>query len=159
LISPIPPLDYGHDSWIHDFTEMLGSRRVLGRVLQLYRRHPHNASTWAFNGAQRASPMVMMRPSAGKDLSPEYAKRCRALSLMRDRVEALGRERFAELGAGRSYDEVIREFDAAIQAVDRRSAVFRSGPLKRRMLAVELLAGGHYRHFLGWRSFVKDLVR
>ena len=26
LVSPIPALDYGHDSWIHDFTDVLAGR-------------------------------------------------------------------------------------------------------------------------------------
>lgn len=159
LISPIPALDYGHDSWIHDFTEMVGGRRVVDQVLQLYRRHGANASNWAFNGTARATPLVVMRPSAGKDLTSEYAKRINALSLMRQRVRALGPAGFAELRAGRSYEAVERDLSRAIAAVERRSSVFRRGWLGRKALAVRLLAGGDYRYFLGWRSFVKDLIR
>lgn len=159
LISPVPPLDYGHDSWIHDFTEMVGGRRVLPKVLQFYRRHDANASNWAFNGTARASPFVMMRPSAGRDLSPEYAKRIRALSLMLERVEALGRNKFSELRTSRGYDEVIADLERAVEAVERRSGVFRKGRHSRKLLALQLLARGDYRYFLGWRSFVKDLIR
>lgn len=159
LVSPIPPLDYGHDSWIHDFTEMLGGRRVLPRVLQLYRRHGENVSNWAFNGTARASWLVVMKPSAGRDLSPEYAKRHRALSLMRKRVKALGPAGLAELGARPGYDELLNDLNRAIAAVGRRADVFRRGWFGRKLLALRLLGGGDYRYFLGWRSFVKDLIR
>lgn len=159
LVSPIPPLDYGHDSWIHDFTEVLGGRRVLVQVLQLYRRHDENVSNWAFNGTARASPLVVMRPSSGRDLSGEYAKRQGALCLMRDRVEGLGREGFAQIGAGRSYDETLAHLARAITAVERRSEVFKRGAFGRKLLALRLLGAGDYRFFLGWRSFAKDLVR
>lgn len=159
LVSPIPPLNYGHDSWIHDFTEILGSRRVLPRVLQLYRRHGDNVSNWAFNGPAKASPIVVMRPSAGRDLGPEYAKRVRALTLMRDRVAALGPSDYATVGAGRGYDEVLAECERAIAAVTRRSAIFGRGWLDRKWLALRLLAAGDYRYFLGVRSFAKDIIR
>lgn len=159
LIAPIPPLEYGHDSWIHEFTEMVGGRKVLPRVLQLYRRHGQNASTWAFNGSERATPLDVMRPSAGKDLTGEYAKRCRALSLMLQRVRALGPEQFAELRAPRSYDQVVDDLIRASRAVERRAGVFRGDWFARKALALRLLLGGDYRHFLGWRSFVKDIVR
>jgi hypothetical protein len=159
LVSPIPALDYGHDSWIHDFTEAIGGRSVLSRVLQLYRRHGQNASTWIFNGAERASPAKLMAPSAGQDLSGQYAKRVRALSLMRERVCALGPEAFRELGSGRGYEEVVADLSSAIAAVERRTAVFRRGWWGRKTLALRMLASGDYRHFLGWRSFAKDLIR
>jgi glycosyltransferase involved in cell wall biosynthesis len=159
LVSPIPPLEYGHDSWVHEFTEMLGSRRVLPRVLQLYRRHDDNVSNWAFNGPARASPIVVMRPSAGQDLGPAYANRVRALTLMRDRVVALGPTEYAAVGAARGFDEVVADFNRAIAAVTRRSAIFGRGWLGRKWLALRLLAAGDYRYFLGVRSFAKDLIR
>jgi glycosyltransferase involved in cell wall biosynthesis len=159
LLSPVPPLDYGHDSWIHDFADILGARHVLRRVLQFYRRHGENASNWAFNGEERASPLVVMRPSAGRNLTSEYAKRRRALSTMRERVCALGPEAFAGLGLPRSYEEVLETLERAIRAVDRRSQIFERDWLGRKLLALQLLCGGDYRHFLGWRSLGKDLIR
>src|SRR5206468_3743472 len=108
------PLEYGHDSWIHDFTETLGGRRVLPTVLQLYRRHGRNASNWAFNSSERASPLVVMRPSAGKDLTFEYSKRRRARWLMRERVCALGPESFAQLCNAHTYEEVVQDLTRAI---------------------------------------------
>lgn len=159
LISPVPVLDYAHDCWIHEFAEIIGGRRVLPKVLQFYRRHGANASNWAFNGSARASPFVMMRPNAGKDLSPEYAKRCRALSLMLERLQALGRDRFKVLGANRPYDEVIEDLRHAIAALKRRAGIFRRGPFSRKAIAFQLLARGEYQYFLGWRSFLKDLIR
>jgi hypothetical protein len=159
LISPIPPLEYGHDSWIHDFTEVLGGRRVLPRVLQLYRRHGANASNWAFNNSSRASPVALMQLSAGRDLTPEYAKRAQALLLMRERVEALGPDALAELHIEGRRQVIIDSLTSAADAWQRRSRVFHRGWLGRKAVAIGLLARGDYRHFLGWRSFAKDLVR
>jgi hypothetical protein len=159
LVSPVPSLNFGHDSWLHDFTHVLGGRLVLEQPLQLYRRHGENASTWAFNGSARATPFVMMRPTSGQDLSPMYENRVRALSLMRGRVEALGRERFGELRCHSNYDEVLTDLSCAIGALQRRTGVFRLGWFGRKQLAFRLLVGGDYQYFLGWRSFLKDLIR
>jgi glycosyltransferase involved in cell wall biosynthesis len=159
LVSPIPHLNYGHDSWIHDFTEVLGGRRVLHRVLQLYRRHGHNASTWAFSSRSRASPIVVMRPSAGKDLTSEYEKRLCAITLMRARIVALGPDAFEEIRSGRDYESIISDLASAITAVETRKDMFRRGWLGRKRLAAAMLTKGQYRHFLGWRSFAKDMIR
>ena len=159
FISPIPPLNYGHDSWIHDFCDLLRGRRVVPQVLQLYRRHEGNVSTWAFNSADRASPTVVMQPSAGKDLTDAYDNRLRALRLMRERVEAVGQHEHDRLNRNRSYAAVLADIDHAMAAVERRKAVFRKGPLARRAHAASLFLRGDYRHFLGLRSFAKDLIR
>jgi glycosyltransferase involved in cell wall biosynthesis len=159
FISPIPQLDYGHDSWIHDFSEHLGARRVLFDVLQLYRRHENNASTWAFTSKELASPAVVMRPTAGKDISPAYVKRLRALRLMRERVGALGTNEHDLLNGNLSYTEVIRRIDGSIGAHERRLKLIRDNWIRRKLMALHLGARGDYRYFLGWRSFAKDLIR
>ncbi len=159
LISPIPALNYGHDSWIHDFTEALGARRVIPEVLQLYRRHGGNVSSWAFNGSERASPLVVMQPSAGQDLTAAYANRIRALSLMLERVRAMTPDCYEQVNRNRSRERVISELERSVRSVKRRMQVFRRGWLGRKLLAIGLLIRGDYRHFLGWRSFAKDLVR
>ena len=159
FVSPVPPLNYGHDSWIHDFCDLLDGRRMLAVVLQLYRRHEGNVSTWAFNSAERASPTMVMQPSAGKDLTDAYDNRLRALRLMRERVQVLGEAEYDRINRNRSYTDVLTEIDRAMAAVERRKAVFRRGPLAKRMLALGMGLRGDYRYFLGWRSLAKDLVR
>lgn len=159
LVSPVPALDYGHDSWIHDFADMVGGRKVVDDVLQLYRRHDENVSNWAFNGSAKASPKVVMQPSAGSDLTGAYDKRVTALKLMRERVEGLGPDRFAALRTGRDFKHVLAGFDHAIAAVERRKRVFRKGRLGKVALATQMLVAGDYHYFLGLRSFVKDLIR
>jgi hypothetical protein len=159
FVSPVPKLDYGHDSWIHDFCDLLGGRRVLFDVLQLYRRHESNVSTWAFNSAEKASPAVVMKPSAGKDLTNAYDNRLRALRLMRERVQAVGQERHDLINRNRDYAAVLNEIDRAKAAVERRKTIFRKGALAKRALALGLWLRGDYRYFLGWRSLAKDLIR
>jgi hypothetical protein len=43
--------------------------------------------------------------------------------------------------------------------VEQRAGIFRVGWFERKALASRMLISGDYRYFLGWRSFVKDLLR
>ncbi|WP_118857360.1 glycosyltransferase family 2 protein [Sphingomonas mesophila] len=159
LASPIPALDFGHDSWVHELAHALDSRLIVPEVLQLYRRHGANASNWGFDGAKPATPLTIMKPSAGKDLSPIWKKRERAFALIGERLRSLGPQAYGRLGARRTYAEALAEVDNARDAVVRRMAVFGKGRTGRMRLALSLLLRGDYRHFLGWRSFLKDLIR
>ena len=159
LVCPVPPLDYGHDTWVNDFAAMLGAKRIIERPLQDYRRHVANASFTAMDGRVRANPLTILRPSMGKDLTRDWQKRLDALDEMHRRLVALGRDGFAELGTHRSWEQVLAEIRSAQAAVRRRMAVFRRGWAGRKLIAGEMLLRGDYRHFSGWRSFAKDLVR
>lgn len=159
FVSPVPPLDYGHDTWVNEFAAVLGAKRIIERPLQDYRRHISNASYTAMDGSARATPLTILRPNIGKDLTPEWKKRRSAIEEMHRRVIALGRDGFAELGTRRSWDEVVADLEHARSAVTRRMTVFRRGFIGRTLLATQMLLRGDYRHFSGWRSFAKDLIR
>ena len=159
LISPVPALDYGHDSWIHDFTHMIGGRYVLETPLQLYRRHGGNVSNWAFDGSACATMQNVIKPSAGKDLRPAYDKRIAALDLMIIRLVTLGSANYTKLGVLKSFAEVLSELNYAKNALSRRKHMFDYGWVGRKILAFNMLFRGEYRHFLGFKSFAKDLLR
>ena len=159
LISPVPALEYGHDSWIHDFTHIIDGRYVLDEELQFYRRHGKNVSNWVFDGSERASMKAVMRPSAGKDLRPAYEKRIATLELMTVRVRDLGQEGYGKLNASTSYANVLLELKHAISALNNRKLIFTYGWARRKLLAIGMWSKGDYRYFLGWKSFLKDLLR
>ena len=159
LISPVPALEYGHDSWIHDFIHIMDGRYVLGEELQFYRRHGNNVSNWAFDGSEKASMKTVMRPSAGKDLRPAYEKRIVTLELMTFRIRGLGHEGYRKFGAPTSYADVLLELKHAVNALNSRKLMFEYGWVKRKTLAIKMWLKGDYRYFLGWKSFAKDLVR
>ena len=158
LISPVPALDYAHDSWIHDFTHMLCGRYVLKQTLQLYRRHGNNASNWAFDSFARASMQDLISLSDGQDLRPAYEKRIAALELMARRLNSLGSDAYATLGILKPFSDVLFEINCAINALNQRKYMFEYGWVKRKILAVTMLLRGDYRHFIGWKSFTKDLL-
>lgn len=159
LITPVPALDYGHDTWVNEFAAFLGAKRIIAHPLQDYRRHVANASFTAMDGADRANPWTIMRPSMGQDLTDEWSKRRGALDEMHRRVVALGRDGLAELGTGRSWDHVVSDLESARSAITHRTTIFRRNWAGRKLLAVEMLLRNDYRHFSGWQSFLKDIIR
>lgn len=159
LISPVPALDYGHDSWIHDFAHMINGRYVLQETLQFYRRHGKNVSNWAFDGSARATMQNVIKPSAGVDLRSAYQKRMSTLDLMLIRLNSLGSLAYAKIGTVSPYLGVLSEIQHAKDALIRRKLMFEYGWWGRKLLAINMWLRGDYRHFLGWRSFVKDLLR
>lgn len=159
LISPVPALDYGHDSWIHDFTHMIGGRYVLEQTLQFYRRHGENVSNWAFDGAARATMQNVVKPSEGQDLRPAYEKRMTTLDLMMVRLTSLGFAAYAKLGVLKPFSDVLSELRRAKGALSRRKHMFEYGWVRRKIVAVNMLCRGEYRYFLGWKSFAKDFLR
>ena len=159
LISPIPALDYGHDSWIHDFTQLIGGRYVLKHTLQLYRRHGGNVSNWAFDGSAKATMQNVLKPSAGKDLRPAYIKRLLTLDLMKSRMTDFGLDHYLKLNSPIPYSDVLLSIDHAIVALNSRMHMFEHGWLARKLLAITMLLRGDYKHFLGIKSFAKDFLR
>ena len=159
LISPVPSLDYGHDSWIHDFTHMIGARYVLNDVLQYYRRHGGNVSNWAFDGRAEATMLDVMRPSAGKDLRPAYEKRVLTLELMSVRLVSMGKMKYDTIAKSRPFCDVLSDVNCAKEAILRRKLMFEFGWFGRKTVAIYMLLRGEYRYFLGWKSFAKDLLR
>lgn len=159
LVCPVPLLAYGHDTWVNEFAAMLGAKRIIDRPLQDYRRHVHNASFTVMDGAGRATPLTILRPSLGRDLTQDWQKRVDALAEMECRLLALAADDYARLGVEQSLADSLSGIRSARAAVTRRMAMFYRGWGGRKLLAAEMLLRGEYRHFSGLRSFAKDLIR
>lgn len=159
IILPMPELDFGHDKWIHNIAMAIGSRFVLEKKLQLYRRHESNASSWVFDAKNRVTWQGMVKLSSEMDMVPFYAKHRTALNIIERRLIALGPKFYADFQILQSYYSSLFELVNAQSALTRRAMLFQSTWLKRKMLAASMLFRGDYKYFLGWRSFAKDLLR
>jgi glycosyltransferase involved in cell wall biosynthesis len=159
LLLPIPADGYGHDSWIHDFADVLDCRHVVRDQLQSYRRHEENVSLWHGNGLEPMTRMREWQSSSNVDLTHSYRLRAAMLRVMHERVERREEREFAGLGLQRPRGNVLRAIESAIAAVERRCDLLSGRFLRRKQLAVNMLMRGDYQHFLGLRSFAKDLLR
>lgn len=156
LVIPIPPLNYGHDRWLHAIAHAIGGRYVLERPLQFFRRHGGNASTWLFDGAESPSWKEILNSSVGNDLRQSYANQRAVLRAVEERVMRQDPARY--LG-GRARDQALADLREAQQALSARVAALEAGPFARKLRAMGMFIRGDYRHFLGWRSFAKDMLR
>lgn len=159
LVLPIPDFKFGHDKWIHHIAHLLDARFVITRPLQLYRRHGGNSSMWAFDGPKLATWKDMVAPTKRADLRPAYQKELRVLEEIKVRLAALTQAEYQDLGSAVSRAEALRELVRAQRSIQLRIRLLGSGWAARKLLAIRMLLTGHYRYFLGPRSFIKDLIR
>ena len=156
LALPIPPLNYGHDRWLHAVADAIGGRLVLEQTLQLYRRHEQNASEWVLQGSGVIAWKDNFRWSRGIDMRSIYANRREVLRTIEERLTAYPNDTFT---CARAISVSVSELRRAQIALTNRINLLESSFGLRRVRAVFMLLRGEYRYFLGWRSFVKDLIR
>lgn len=149
---PIPGSATGHDHWIHMVARARGSRMLLDRVLQYYRRHAGNASSGRAGTPRRMSMLEEFTRLPSEQAHRQYAGRERMVeaALERDSILA-GLDDEAVAGArARLVEELM-----AVRR--RRQAVERGGPAQA-MAALGMWIRGDYRQFSGWRSCLRDVA-
>jgi glycosyltransferase involved in cell wall biosynthesis len=159
LLLPLPALSYGHDLWLHEVAQAVGTRLVVDRCLQLYRRHDSNASNYLFASSARPTWLEMRNSATDEDIRFAYKKRCNALSIILERLRILTPEAYADLGASRPFSSAVRELEAARSALMRRMLILDASWVSKKILATRMYMAGDYKYFLGWKSFAKDFLR
>jgi len=156
LLLPFPA-ETNYDGWIATVTDLLGTRLVLERPLQMYRRHGGN-STEPELATEAPNRWAVAARFGLRDPRPGWAATIRLLDeaarRIEDRSEALDSAAglpIASAAAARARAEKAR--------LERRGALL-SLPRPRRALAVaRLWLGGFYRDFEGVKSAAKDALR
>lgn len=156
LVLPIPPLCYGHDRWLHAVAHAVGGRLVLPIALQYFRRHGGNASTMLCEHEKAPNWSQMVVWSKDHDLRSSYANQRRVMQEIELRIRELPEEAYPGI---RNREDVLARLAASQRAFDARLSLLNAGPVARRCQALRMLLRGEYHHFLGWRSFAKDLIR
>lgn len=159
LILPMPDLQYGHDTWIHDVGNFLGCRAVESTPLLAYRRHGDNSSQSVLHSPRSVRWTDMVAASKEIDMVTAYEKRSLALSMLSVRIVALGESTYQALPTNVPYDEILRRVEHARAGFGLRASLIKQRGLSKYSLILRMLFGGYYRNFLGWRSFAKDLMR
>ena len=156
IILPVPSLDYGHDLWIHNIAYLLNCRLVIKDVLQYYRRHGNNSFNWAFKINKKSNWKELISVSKNIDINHSYKKRLQALELILMRLQL---SLFSsDLAININISDVIKEIMKAQVAIKNRIELNNSNSLKSRLIAIKMLVLGDYKYFLGWKSFLKDML-
>lgn len=164
LVCPIEKLDFGHDSWIHEIGDVLRVRKVIDKPLQLYRRHSGAATLedgTVLGSSVGQSPGLTAVWTAGTAdvMQVEYAKRLRALELLKARLDGLTGRIFMETLSSRDRNLAQRNLNLTIRSVRlRHDLMCEQNFFNRKLGYIRLLMSGGYAAFVGWRSFVKDFL-
>lgn len=151
---PVPHEVASHDVWLHRLSGLLPERRILiDDCLQDLRRHDENTSDWVVNSMTPVRRTDILRGQARVRPCVDYGPRIELNRRLRDRLEALALDKAVSIDAAVS---VLERERAALLA---RQALVNSGPVSRRMQAVNMLVHGRYGHFTGIHSFLRDLLR
>lgn len=151
---PIPDGIPAHDYWINVLAVELGCARHLDNVLQLYRRHGENESTWLLSDPEGVTFWQAVKAHRSTDARPGWRLRLRLLKEMEKRIL----ERPDEAGIYHPEDK-LPTIRAEIASLGQRLSIC---SLPRRQRAARVLAfwfRGGYRHAVGWKSAAKDLIR
>ena len=158
LALPIPADVVAHDNWLHRLALALGARELYDKPLQYYRRHGNNESNWIASKPVRMSGLTALRAHGLGDAVVGWRKeleRVKAtLERLEDRVEILN-----SLGMAECQAVAVGELKSHIESLDLRIQSVGLPRLKRWQPVLALWLKGGYRHFFGWKSAVKDLVR
>jgi len=160
FLLPFPPRDCPqHDVYIHRWANLLYNKIVIRKPLQLWRIHSNSATA----GNEMHSPVtasVLSRYAQARGVDSALACEAKAVefSMMRDVLS----ERCGELRVmptAPAAEGLEAAIAAVISANIARARVAKTGRALRLPLIAAMLVRGQYRHFKGWKSLAKDLVR
>lgn len=156
IVLPIPADTYTHDSWINRVGELLGARVVVEEVLQYLRRHGANASNERSSGLTRVRLYSQLGRALREDPFEYCANRTRNLESMQRRLEERRQSLPGLVDDDERIDAAFRRLHAEHDALRDRVAVLGARGPRRLVAAVRFLLSGRYRHFSGWKTFVRD---
>jgi len=161
LLLPFPPQASTHDGWIHTVAQALDSRFIVEQPHQFYRRHNETASNWLFSRAERITPwkILFWGNVANGEAVNGYIKRYELLQVIVKRLESFGIDAYTTLGVAQSYSNTLSNLKREQNALMRRATALKSGWFTRRILFVLMWFRGDYQYFIGWKSFLKDILR
>lgn len=158
IVLPIPHAAHGHDAWISKLSDSLNLRHVYCEPLQLYRRHGANTSNWLISRPEKVTSFDLFLQYGFQEALIGWRETIAHYHRYRSRIiertsalEALGHA----MAARRATNRFSLEISALQQRIDAVSL-----PRSRRFPQIlRLIRRGTYRHFSGWRSAAKDILR
>lgn len=158
LALPIPAEVAAHDNWIHRLALTLGVRALHEKPLQYYRRHGDNASNWLASKPVRMTGFDALRESGLRDATAGWRGELERVRATRSR---LGQSINILKGLGLADRQAAAMAALSRHMEDLNDRIFNVAmPRFKRLprILVQWKRGG-YRHFAGWKSAIKDILR
>jgi glycosyltransferase involved in cell wall biosynthesis len=159
FILPVPTFVIGHDTWLTYIFELFPRRfKLIDDCLQLVRRHSENTSNWVINSTSPvnrihvlAEQVKTLKNSAYKDRESMNNELTRRLASVKNVTDLFDQQ---------EVETALKILESEKIAIHKRVQLTEiSNSSKRKLKAVQLLFGGYYRHFNGFPSFLRDLLR
>jgi len=168
LILPIPSEYFAFDGWIHRISCTLNCRVSLSQPLQFQRRHADSTSYFYATDTKPATILnkiiyyckyyCKLRKSSQshQEMALKRLEGLKFISnyLVKQRIEI---ERC--LGKNIKWDTIMNDIRMKQEAAERRLALLKKNRFLRLPTALMMLLRGDYRYFMGWISFIGDLIR
>lgn len=158
LALPIPAQLAAHDNWIHRLALALGVRMLLDTPLQYYRRHGDNASNWLASRPARLTGLDALRDSGLRDATAGWRSELDRVEATRRRLDA-STEILQKLGLAGRQATAIAALNRHIDALNNRIRMMALPRVRRLPRVLATWVQGGYRHFSGWKSAAKDILR
>ena len=159
LLSPVPTDVFVHDTWINRLALDLAAKRVLPKVMQHYRRHGSNTSTWIACRTEKLNQLDLYKEYRNADPRLFYLHRLKQLQVVEQRLQ----DKYGSVLDGLILSDRVNHAMKALQlecrAVETRMAVMSNPRWRRPPHVLAAWFTGHYRFFRGWKSAVMDLIR
>jgi glycosyltransferase involved in cell wall biosynthesis len=154
---PIPEGIVGHDVWLHNLGQKLGTRLVLDLSLQSIRRHSSNTSSWVASSIKKINRFDVFKSQFKTAVSGGYEDRILINQASYDRLTLISEQEnnFSKdiINSNQAYLKLER------QALELRNCIPRVNFIKRKVITILMLLRGNYRFFNGYKSFFRDLIR
>ncbi|QQE87163.1 glycosyltransferase family 2 protein [Azotobacter chroococcum] len=147
-----------HDMWINKLADLLGTRLIIERPLQFYRRHDNNTSSSPSNNISKTSKLKILISYGLKDAREGWMAKIAHTNLYLDRLEK-SRSQIQSLGASERLDKAVIDLRNRLSALEHRLKIAAYPRWRRPPELLRFWLSGGYQNFAGWKSALKDMVR
>ena len=147
-----------HDVYIHRWANLLKNKVVVPNILQCWRIHGKNNSVSEMNNATAVSHFQLYDKYKNVNVSSEYIKKANEFREM-DSLVCVRKEGLFLLSPRINVERLRRKIKNIISAHTIRSDINQAKGFERMKLIFSMVINGHYKHFQGTKSVVKDILR
>jgi len=158
LALPIPEVSGSHDSWIHQLASALQVRAEIREPLQCYRRHATNVSNSPSSKSSVFLHFDSLKTYGLRDTTAGWRNELKTISAARTRLLDKSLELKAANLSNR-LNPALNKLDLHAHTLESRINLVKLDRWARPPKAIRLWVQGGYRHFAGWMSLAKDLIR
>lgn len=158
IVLPFPENYEGHDNWISRLAAISGSRLIIEKPLQLYRRHGSNVSQSYASKTEKMNQFSAALTHGLQSAENGWRKELERLRVTRDRIIER-REGLVFLNLPMGYEKIIELSNRNIGIYQKRISNSKKNKLNRFLPLCKMFIKGDYQIFTGYKSFIKDLIR